>query len=667
MSIKHLRQLFPKRKIAAGLLGVLLWILLPLPGTNAAVSFSNQDMTTPTPVAGSDIGISGSYMIYGDDDADGRTQLFVRDLITNTVTAITYSKQAKRNPSIGGSLVVWEQFAGGMFWDIYGYDISTGDTRKLNGISGAYSSPRTDGQHVVWYNPLNLGMFLYDSVSQQAQAIGKGRNPVVAKGKVVFVNSHNEGLSLFTIATGQTEKVVDLQSDNSTGWLNFNGSFAVWRHNVGYQHKYVMIDINNLADGPRDLMPLKPNTVEYMGIQISDTYAAWIEDQNGLPAIKGAYLPKAETFQIATGSSDNMLYSLVGGSAVIRGPGDTLLYRTIVRTETTDNPSSGSLNAVPDNSAKVQRMVGADGGELETEDKEIKLVINKGTYTKETLVTVEPGDDVVKSGSFQPQMKQVSSIWKLSFEQGNQPHTLSIRFDASKLLPQKIMKLGIYRWDETTGAWVYEGGKVQVDSKQVSMDVHKPGVYALILYDVSFQDIQGHWAQNAIEILASRWVVNGMTDELFAPESTLTRAQFAKMLGGALGLKEMKPNSSSFLDVGSSHWSYGWVEAAYQAGLVQGDGRNFNPDASITREQMMVMLVRALNLEKEAQQILDTDMILPFSDRGDISEWAKPYVAIAARQKLVEGDSLGIHPVDSSNRAQAATVMMRLLMQTNKL
>jgi hypothetical protein len=60
-------------------------------------------------------------------------------------------------------------------------------------------------------------------------------------------------------------------------------------------------------------------------------------------------------------------------------------------------------------------------------------------------------------------------------------------------------------------------------------------------------------------------------------------------------------------------------------------------------------------------------MVLPFSDKGDISEWAKPYVAIAVRQKLVEGDLLGIHPVDSSNRAQAATVMMRLLMQTNKL
>jgi hypothetical protein len=417
MSLKYLKPLFSKENVTAGLIGLLLLLLLPLPNAFAADSFSSHDMTTPTPVAGSDIGISGSYMIYGDDDADGRTQLFVRDLITSTVTAITYSKQAKRNPSIGGTLVVWEEFAGGMFWDIYGYEITTGETRRLNAISGPYTSLRTDGWHVVWYNPLNLGdMFLYDSVSQQAQAIGKGRNPVVAKGKVVFVNSHNEGLSLFTIATGQTVKVVDLQSDNSTGWLNFNGSFAVWRHNVGYQHKYVMIDINNLADGPRDLMPLKQNTVEYMGIQISDTYAAWIEDQNGLPAIKGAYLPEAETFQIAPGSSDNMLYSLEGGSAVLRGPQDTLLYRTIVRTETTVTPSSGSLNYVPHNSAKVQRMVGVDGGELETEDKEIKLVINKGTYTKETLVTVEPGDGLVKSGSFQPQMKQVSSIWKLFFD-----------------------------------------------------------------------------------------------------------------------------------------------------------------------------------------------------------------------------------------------------------
>jgi hypothetical protein len=111
------------------------------------------------------------------------------------------------------------------------------------------------------------------------------------------------------------------------------------------------------------------------------------------------------------------------------------------------------------------------------------------------------------------------------------------------------------------------------------------------------------------------------------------------------------------------------VNAAVSAGLVQGVGRSFKPDAELTREQMMVMLVRALQSKEKARVLSEAEIKseLNYSDSGQISSWAKEYAAIASKSGLIQGDQRGIHPKLSSNRGQAATVVYRLLLMLHKI
>ena len=97
--------------------------------------------------------------------------------------------------------------------------------------------------------------------------------------------------------------------------------------------------------------------------------------------------------------------------------------------------------------------------------------------------------------------------------------------------------------------------------------------YAVVSSSKTFGDINGHWAKADIELLASKLIVNGVTDANFAPNTNITRAEFAALLVRSLGLT---PNAAaaSFHDVHASDWFAGGVGAAVKAKLVSGYEEN---------------------------------------------------------------------------------------------
>jgi len=190
------------------------------------------------------------------------------------------------------------------------------------------------------------------------------------------------------------------------------------------------------------------------------------------------------------------------------------------------------------------------------------------------------------------------------------------------------------------------------------------GVYAVIDYTKSFEDIQEHWAQADIEFLASKLLVKGMTADHFAPNASITRAEFAALLVRALGLKEQA--GSSFSDIRSADWFAGYAAAAAKAGLIEGyeDGA-FRPLQTISREEMAVLALRAASFVAkqddgdDIQGALDT-----FSDGGAISDWARSAAAFAVNEGLMNGVSdTAFAPKEQSTRAQAAVILKRLLVK----
>jgi hypothetical protein len=162
-------------------------------------------------------------------------------------------------------------------------------------------------------------------------------------------------------------------------------------------------------------------------------------------------------------------------------------------------------------------------------------------------------------------------------------------------------------------------------------------------------DIEGHWAQDAIEQLVEKGAVSGLPDGTFRPDLTVTRAEFVSMVNRSLGIAPVTA-SSRFNDVKPNDWFAGQVEAAAAYGYVSGnpDG-TFGPYRPITREQAAAMLVRAFALSKLATEAEQNAALASFVDNDNVSVWAKTDMATAVSLGLLSGytpTTLAPQPVD---------------------
>ncbi|GGI45610.1 hypothetical protein GCM10008018_13020 [Paenibacillus marchantiophytorum] len=191
-------------------------------------------------------------------------------------------------------------------------------------------------------------------------------------------------------------------------------------------------------------------------------------------------------------------------------------------------------------------------------------------------------------------------------------------------------------------------------------------LYAIVQNKKTFADMNGHWAQKDVETLASKMVIDGTTDLTYTPEMQVTRAQFAALLVRGLGL-QAESTPSVFTDVAATQWYASEVGTAAKYGLVQGVGEGrFNPDQLITREQMVVMMMKAVQLvQGESQQ--EAAANTRFADRDQLSDYARSAVAEAFSKGLVHGKTATTFaPQDAATRAEAA-VLIKQAMQYLKL
>ncbi|GGI45614.1 hypothetical protein GCM10008018_13040 [Paenibacillus marchantiophytorum] len=191
-------------------------------------------------------------------------------------------------------------------------------------------------------------------------------------------------------------------------------------------------------------------------------------------------------------------------------------------------------------------------------------------------------------------------------------------------------------------------------------------LYAIVQNKKTFADMNGHWAQKDVETLASKMVIDGTTDRTYTPEMQVTRAQFAALLVRGLGL-QAESTPSVFTDVAATQWYASEVGTAAKYGLVQGVGEGqFNPDQLITREQMVVMMMKAVHLVQGESQP-EAAKNAPFADQDQLSDYARSAVAEAVSKGLVHGKTnTTFSPQEAATRAEAA-VLIKQSMQYLKL
>jgi hypothetical protein len=165
-----------------------------------------------------------------------------------------------------------------------------------------------------------------------------------------------------------------------------------------------------------------------------------------------------------------------------------------------------------------------------------------------------------------------------------------------------------------------------------------------------------------IESLAAKQIIGGVSAHSFQPDRPVTRAEFLQMLLNALDLKAAQATALAFEDVAADRWYYAAVSTGYQLGIVHGKSASrFGANDPITREDMAVMLYRALQIS-EKSGLDEAENTLTFADKQTIAAYALPAVERLQAIGIVSGleeDSFG--PKQLTTRAQAAAVVYRLL------
>jgi len=116
-----------------------------------------------------------------------------------------------------------------------------------------------------------------------------------------------------------------------------------------------------------------------------------------------------------------------------------------------------------------------------------------------------------------------------------------------------------------------------------------------------FSDVpNGHWAGAWIEQLASEGITGGCGGGNYCPDATVTRAQMAVFLLRARHGSTYAPPVAAgtvFADVPAGHWAGAWIEQLASEAITGGcGGGNYCPDSSVTRDQMAVFLQKTFNL-----------------------------------------------------------------------
>lgn len=184
-----------------------------------------------------------------------------------------------------------------------------------------------------------------------------------------------------------------------------------------------------------------------------------------------------------------------------------------------------------------------------------------------------------------------------------------------------------------------------------------------VIQEKTFDDIANNSAKEYIEALASREIINGKSDTLFEPDSSMTRAEFAAITVRSLGLASN--GEKLFADVGENDWFFPFVTAAYKYGIVSGISETeFNPYGLITREEAAVMISRAaklcgLNTEYESSVI--RDLLSEFTDYMSTSDWARGSLAFCVDKKIIPIADTELKPKTAVTRAEIAAMLYKLL------
>lgn len=183
-----------------------------------------------------------------------------------------------------------------------------------------------------------------------------------------------------------------------------------------------------------------------------------------------------------------------------------------------------------------------------------------------------------------------------------------------------------------------------------------------ICYAKQFTDVNtSRWYHEAVDWAVANNLIKGITNTTFAPNAELTRGQMVTILYRAAGEPELEEDATTpFTDVDSARFYAKAVTWAYNEEIVKGmTDTTFEPNTSVTREQLVTILYRA-----DGSPEVEEDYLADYTDKDSVSKFAKAAVNWAVSMGMINSTSTTakvLSPKDCATRAQFARILMEYL------
>ncbi len=180
------------------------------------------------------------------------------------------------------------------------------------------------------------------------------------------------------------------------------------------------------------------------------------------------------------------------------------------------------------------------------------------------------------------------------------------------------------------------------------------GEYTIKEADVQFEDCNG-WSKPYVDALYARGIVGGKAAGIFAPEDSITREEFVKLIVELFDMRDEQA-VSTFTDVPKDAWYYSYVASAQKYGIVSGiSNTEFGVGREIKRQDMAKIISEVLTKKGLAAKAADASA---FGDYETISDYARSHVLTVCGFGIVSGDDKGnFNPAQSATRGEAAKMI----------
>jgi len=172
----------------------------------------------------------------------------------------------------------------------------------------------------------------------------------------------------------------------------------------------------------------------------------------------------------------------------------------------------------------------------------------------------------------------------------------------------------------------------------------------------NFKDISSYWAKDELLELSYMGIIKGYDDGTIKPDRTISREEFVAMLVRALGIETEDSFESTYKDVTDKNWSHKYIKAAKENGLLSiYSGYYFYPYKAITREEMAVITSKAV------QNAEVTGQVRSFKDIPQYYRYEEDIDHVTSLGIITGLPDGSFNPKGNTTRAQAAVVIGRVL------